>query len=146
MDDLVTWLRDIWDVRERELDEDERVARAADGIFDDRDLADELIGEGFDPELAEHVARWDPARVLRAVATERADISAKRRILELHAPFVDYQGRTICEHCANLCHSRSGLGCDDPDAPYPCDTVRLVALSLAERDGYRQEWRPGAPA
>jgi hypothetical protein len=60
----------------------------------------------------------------------------KQRILDLHAPApTNYvEGRYVpgeptglqCGHCAELCHSRSGLGCDSPDAPYPCETVQLL--------------------
>jgi hypothetical protein len=29
-----------------------------------------------------------------------------------------------------MCHSRSGLGCDDPEAPYPCPDILDVAAAL----------------
>lgn len=40
----------------------------------------------------------------------------------------DYAGRQheVCEHCIELCHSRSGLMCDEPDAQWPCETIKLV--------------------
>lgn len=69
-----------------------------------------------------------------------ADVRAKRAILDLHAPYVNRQGDVQCGHCMELCHSRSGLGCDDPDAPYPCETVTLTAQPYAGRDGWRPEW------
>lgn len=75
-----------------------------------------------------HIARHDPARVLAEVERGRRDLAAKRRMLHLHSPLADYKGRVQCEYCAGLCHSRSGLGCDDPaDAMYPCNTARLLA-------------------
>jgi hypothetical protein len=76
---------------------------------------------------ARFIALHDPAAVLRVVA-------AHRKILDLHASSeyrINYGGipRTVlqCEHCASLCHSGSGLSCDSPDAPYPCETVQIVA-------------------
>lgn len=97
--------------------------------------------------IGPHIARWDPARVL-------AEIDAKRRLIELHVPepsgYVNgvYQmapepaGEPFCSHCANLCHSSSGIMCHNPDAPWPCPTVRLLALPYADHPGYRKEWRP----
>lgn len=156
MDDLVAFVR-------RCVDEDERVAREAPGPAWVRAI--ERDGEpgkwrGVKAQLvtlppdkphplvvgtevarsdhywvAEHIALWDPARVL-------AEVEAKRRILDLHAPLADYKGRVQCEYCAGLCHSRSGLGCDDPaDAMYPCETVVLLAQPYAGHDGWREEWR-----
>ncbi|MCW2768535.1 MAG: hypothetical protein JWO11_4494 [Nocardioides sp.] len=180
MDDLATWLRAQLDEDERELDEDERVARSATQAawwhnrrkqwlgpeaFEayDQTKGEEFVGYGESPFSgcvaatgpadhpqsvadAEHIARWHPARVLARVATERAEVDAKRRVLDLHRPVPTgptwQPGPPQCEHCASLCHSRSGLACESPDAPYPCETVRLVALPFGERDGWREEWRP----
>ena len=103
--------------------------------------------EGIEPADAEHIARWDPARVL-------AEVEAKRRMLELHVPepsgYINgvYQmasepiGDPFCSHCANLCHSSSGIMCDNPDAPWPCPTVRILALPYADHPDYREQWRP----
>jgi len=129
MDESVTWLRACFDDEQRD----------ADGKHDQYacDLrALQTFGDcscGY------------PSRV-------RADLDAKRQIIELHSPepshyvngrfIFDEPGTPQCEYCASLCHSRSGLSCDDPDAPYPCDTVRLLALPYADRPGYRDEWRP----
>ena len=52
---------------------------------------------------------------------------ALQAIIDLHAPVADGEGRLQCQHCSGLCHSRSGLSCDDPDAPFPCETIRLIA-------------------
>lgn len=147
MDDLATFLR-------AQLDEDERVARAADSgrwLPEDKGITFEYRADDFHGGEAQarlvadtranqwHIANWDPARVL-------AEVDAKRRMLELHAPVASgsyiQPGPLQCEHCADQCHSRSGLGCDSPDAPWPCDTVRLLALPYADRPGYQEEWRP----
>lgn len=81
-DELVTWLR-------AQLEDDERVARTgqADGISQWIALEDGVVinadswrianatAEDDKREVAEHIARWDPARVL-------AEVDAKRRILD----------------------------------------------------------------
>lgn len=147
MDDLIAFIRSC-------LDDDERAARAAAVLpygsakwFAGAEGSVFGIDQGSDmhvrgavlslDDIGEHIARWDPARVL-------AEIDAKRKLLDLHAPFKSnwHRGVLQCDHCAELCHSRSGLGCDSPDAPYPCPTVRLIALPYADRPGYLEEWRP----
>jgi hypothetical protein len=95
-----------------------------------------LDGEEIEPQDARHIARHDPARVLREVA-------AKRRILAGHGP-----GSTIDDS--------NGKWRDDPanwDAPvtlctghewvaWPCETVRLLAAIWSDHPDYRAEWRP----
>ena len=143
VDELITWLR-------AQLDEDERVARAAsvgpwltkraDSVYADEttvvlqpgplpDWATLVVppqeegGEGIDPGNAEHIARWDPARVL-------AEIDAKRRILEIH-------------HHIECQHDRYGPDgdCAECGNEYPCETVHLLAQPYAGHDGWREEWQ-----
>jgi hypothetical protein len=140
-DDLITWLR-------AQLDDDERVAtdraRLAGDVWTAVEVAPgrwEVVGaggrgtvaQGLPQWEAEHIARHDPARVLRRVA-------ADRRILDLHEG--DHECSTI----------RRGV--DYEGVPYEeidnctwvldgdCSTVRLMALPHAARPGYREEWRP----
>ena len=131
MDDLVEWLR-------AQLDEDERIARAA--CWDDqsdvwsarppqasyeRYTVVDYLGDGVvvvTPENADadgvgqHVAEHDPARVLR-------EIDAKRQLV-----------RQLAEA--------------DTEAGYitgtftAWDALRLLALPYADRPGYREQWRP----
>jgi hypothetical protein len=137
MDDLIEFLR-------AQLDEDERVAREAttgpwrhnpdkhwrkpgtswfeEAVFAGPAGADATCvagtGETDDPQSmadAEHIARWDPVRVLARVA-------ADRRILELHS-----SPDPSCDACGWI---------------QPCETVRLLALPYADKEGYRPEWRP----
>lgn len=140
MDDLITFLRAC-------LDDDERVAREA--LHDDAvrpgQWTTEHHGMGREPNTchiaedrsghywsvahdvfipnAAHIARWDPARVL-------ADIDAKRRIIDEHS----LESNGACRVCT--------LGWSARPAAYPCPTVRLLALPYADREGYREEWRP----
>lgn len=93
--------RRLWVVGE--LGGDAAVERAAgEGMVNDF-----VAREMWDKD-AEHVSRWDPARVL-------AECEAKRRILELHRDLVDLDDRA---------------------------TLRYLALPYADREGYREEWRP----
>jgi hypothetical protein len=140
MDELVRWLGE-------QLDEDERIARAAtDGPWvaevsgetgncvipaDAQSTREyvartQLYAAAFD---AEHIARHDPARVLR-------EIDAKRRLVELHhAEQVEAINADGDE--------RSGYWCFECDGePFPCRTLRLLALPYADRPGYREEWAP----
>jgi hypothetical protein len=81
-----------------------------------------------------HIALNDPAFVL-------ADVAAKRRLLDLHEPIPSCSAGILqCRHCADLCHSGSGLSCDSPDAPYPCPTVRLLAASFAAHPDFDPAW------
>ena len=142
MVDLVEWLR-------AQLDEDERIARAASaGPWSTRwnGQDHELVAPSRTHPIAEwtytivtqepgastqrtecdtadadHIARHDPARVLR-------EVEAKRRLVALHA--------------------RAHHQCVTEDGPTqwhaadPCTTLHLLASPYADRPGYREEWRP----
>jgi len=93
-------------------------------------------GPGYiDPDAnAEHIARWDPARVL-------AECDAKLAILEQHPTGSGWDGDNfgcaVCETCAHYDHSGDLNG-----DPYPCKTLRHLALPYSDRPGYREEWKP----
>ena len=121
MDDLIAFLR-------TRLDEDEAVAKAADmpGVhprgpwqrYDNGRIED---ARGYTvakarPESSEHIARWDPARVL-------AEVDAKRRILDW------------CERMAHV-DGYGGLMARDARM-----IRRLLAQPYAEHPDYRPEWR-----
>jgi hypothetical protein len=149
MDELVQWLR-------AQLDEDERIARAASWTDDANawhaepspfgardsgqrwyveDAMDDGVVSRVDPVasddegVARHIAEHDPARVL-------LEIDAKRRIVECHEPWVAGNGDTICGRCGR--EHVDGR----PGGHFPCGTLRLLALPYADRTGYRDEWRP----
>jgi hypothetical protein len=134
---VIDWLR-------LQLDEDEQKASSASGEQWTNGLATTIhpdttvyrtvrrVGGGAHVHVtgsilaadAEHIARHDPARVLR-------EVEALRAIIDLHEPreYVTYLKHVTywqCGYCADLCHSRSGLGCDSPDAPWPCETAELL--------------------
>ncbi|MFB7278074.1 DUF6221 family protein [Streptomyces hydrogenans] len=60
------------------------------------------------------------------------DIDAKRRIIELHGPAeYEYADADVCSTC-----DRGG------PLPYPCPTLRLLALPFARHPDYAEAWRP----
>lgn len=119
MDELVVWLR-------AQLDEDERIARAAGGLewsrpedpgdpaaIRDSEHERVVCDEGWPSEGQEvHIAEWDPARALH-------EIDAKRRIVERYS--------WLREH---------------GDTGGTAWILPLLALPYADRPGYLDEWRP----
>lgn len=146
MDDLITFLR-------ARLDEDEQAALSwpegsrqwqtvggrklsyrndssemvtAIDVSNASSLWNEQIYVKYDLDDApEHIARHDPARVL-------AEVDAKRGLIELHeAADHEYADEPVC------------LSCDQGGPlPYPCPTLRLLALPFAEHPDYQDTWRP----
>ncbi|MER6380533.1 DUF6221 family protein [Streptomyces sp. NPDC001250] len=70
--------------------------------------------------LLTHVARHDPARVLR-------ELDAKQVLLAEH--------RTRNDGGCRTCREEAGL-------PSPCTTLRLLAVPFADHPGYDDSWRP----
>jgi hypothetical protein len=79
---------------------------------------------------AEHIARWDPARVL-------AEVEAKRRILDV---ILAYEAKIDGEW--GCCHSADAIGagrCPEID-PNEIHALRLLAQPYAGWPGWREEW------
>lgn len=122
--DLIEFLR-------ARIAEDEAVARGAFGddlgggwrARDDSGYLDDLDGaqitDGLQPDEAQHIAHWDPARVL-------AECEAKKRLLE--------QFRLRGDSVRATVRPTTGGVWDD--------LLRLLALPYAEHEDYREEWRP----
>lgn len=138
MDDLVAFLR-------ARLDEDEQIARDATGgpwvdefsavtghcvlppdALDAREYVAKTQLLAALPD-ARHIARHDPARVLR-------EVEAKRQLLDRHKPG-RYGECVTCDVGAQSCGC-CGWG------DFPCDTVRLLALPYAAHGDYREAWKP----
>ena len=72
------------------------------------------------------------------IAHARSDVpalvAAVQAVLAQHKCVESWRsGVYQCGHCAELCHSTSGLGCDDPiDAVWPCPTVAAIHQALGE--------------
>jgi hypothetical protein len=140
VDELLAFVR-------RCLDDDERVARETlsreaspwrpyEGTYGWAVATESggVIRDGdFDgPQVvAEHIARWDPQRVLD-------EVKAKRAILDEHPhePAAPWGTTEVTSIGCATCHDRSegviGKGW--------CRTVRLLAQPFAGYDGWREEW------
>jgi hypothetical protein len=133
-EDLIDWLR-------RQLDEDEEAARGAGGSTPSGRWAREaygcvidakqrlvVYGEGTPTrEEVEHIARHDPARVLR-------EVEAFRKIVDEHAPMAD----GYCQRCSQDEEQ------PQPDGWFvrsPCTTIKLLAAIFSGRPAFREEWR-----
>ncbi|MET7924705.1 DUF6221 family protein [Streptomyces sp. NPDC005349] len=119
IDGLVQWFGE-------QLDEDERIARAAHepnwstdgrrGVY--YGVEDSWMTDALTTADADHIAAHDPARVLR-------EIDAKREIIRQADLY--------------LCDSDPGCGYR---TKHGHSVLRLLALPYADRPGYREEWRP----
>ncbi|MEV7358190.1 DUF6221 family protein [Kitasatospora sp. NPDC091276] len=101
------------------------------------EIGTETIGTD-DRNVASHIARHDPARVM-------AEVDAKRRLLDLHGPLTLRGGAGArCFDTTTACRS-----CEPPQFPehaYPCATLRLLALPYADHPDYRPAWAPDVTA
>ena len=63
-------------------------------------------------------------------------VAAIESVLVMHKRVGSWRpGVYQCGQCAELCHSTSGLGCEDPiDAVWPCPTVTAIQSALGETD------------
>ena len=99
------------------------------------ELWDDEGALGMRDETAAHIARWDPARVL-------AECEAKRRIVELHEDGGNYSiggygGPVVTYIACSMCGTAG-----EYDEPWPCGTLRLLALPYVNHPDYQEEWRP----
>jgi Family of unknown function (DUF6221) len=110
------------------LDEDEAAARAAVHFdYGVKNWADD--GDPVDV----HIARHDPARVLR-------EVMAARAILDLHSPsypvtYPEPSGQPTC----GVCHAG---GWDWEPEKWPCPTVRALVAVYSDHPDYDQGWAP----
>jgi hypothetical protein len=139
VDELVAFVR-------RCLDEDERMAQAAAELAETADWwasAEGKVNDANAPgyrnllggehawsldEIGEHIARWDPARVL-------AEVEAKRRILDAGAP------RREREETGEYLHFGNWSSCsDDCAGTVWWEILKLLAQPYAGQDGWQEEW------
>lgn len=157
MTDLVEWLR-------AQLDEDERIARAAADTYGGSEqwrilrLTDEDYGTEWSLEIADrvipaglpgddedplrvdelhHIARHDPARVLRQVKAYR-EILAEHRIKRADdwEPW-DRNFDESRDFGCSTCHFDRDLG---THAWGYCNTLRALASIYSHRPGFKPEW------
>ncbi|HMH90612.1 MAG TPA: DUF6221 family protein [Streptosporangiaceae bacterium] len=74
-------------------------------------------------EMAAHIARHDPARVLR-------EVTAGRRILELHLPDEDSPDADPDEPRCQRCQ----------ESAWPCSTLRALAAIWSDHPDYDPAW------
>jgi hypothetical protein len=75
-----------------------------------------------DRDLTEHIATWDPARVL-------AEIAAKRVVLDAHTKLTGaVSGDTWCT-------------CQDLHETWPCITLRALATVWNAHEDFDESWR-----
>ncbi|MEW2567645.1 DUF6221 family protein [Streptomyces sp. NPDC047070] len=135
MDDLVQWYGE-------QLDEDERIAQAATSgpwnrmgqrVLDSSPPSDRLgvgmaVGHAAASadfnETADHIAAWDPARVL-------LEVEADRRLL---ATYTDAQATVDAIAHPDMYDVGRAQGLKE--------AVRYRTLRFDSRPGYREEWRP----
>jgi hypothetical protein len=88
------------------------------------DMLARLFNHNESDPVIHHLARYDPARVLREVA-------AKRAIIGLHRPsFSPADG------------DYTGIDCMEDDDSWPCQTLHHVAAIWSDHPDYRAEWAP----
>ncbi|MFB6776511.1 DUF6221 family protein [Streptomyces sp. NPDC056352] len=83
--------------------------------------------------LTPHIARHDPARVLR-------EVEAKRQTINRHSPVPGSDGQA---HDTTICDACSAYDREDGvqvGQQYPCDTIRLLTLPYADHPDYRSDW------
>lgn len=122
MDDLVQFLRD-------RLDEDDHGARTAAELQEAEwrcpstgvvDFGSDLLATG-DRDVAYHIVRHDPARVL-------AEVEAKRQLVDKYVEVADNDVNEV-EYANGWANA---LG----------EAVRLLALPYADHPEFKPEWRP----
>ena len=140
-------MNDLADFLLARLGEDERDARKAgsrkwgsinrgwDSSYQ-RDIA--ALGDGPTERLFpvpynydEHVARWSPARVL-------AECEAKRRMLDRDD---GHTNNWMSDLDTDPDSRVFGSFCLLDREPWPCSTVRLLALPYADHEQFKEEWR-----
>lgn len=88
------------------------------------DFWERIQVRGARAELAEHVVRWDPARVL-------AEITAKRRTLARHSR---------CGSGVGWCDD-GGHGIEPDEGPGGCNDLLDLAAPYADHPDYDPAWR-----
>jgi hypothetical protein len=139
----------IVDFLNARLTEDERLAReASQGIGDgqwgtglERQVRSARLALVAETAVPHHIARHDPARVLR-------EVTAKRAIAREHGPSGKHTtvwewselGHWCPECAAEPCRQLNNCPiCGGDDG---CRTVRLLAAIYGDHPDYREEWRP----
>ena len=126
MSELVVFLK-------ARLDDDERVAKGAERTST-ADWIQAVLRSPFDFRTNDHIARHDPARVLR-------EVEAKRRILARHKPGDPSTNAWAAPWCEG-CGYEGSLSYPRTEHIDECPELRDLAIAYADHPDYREEWRP----
>lgn len=72
-------------------------------------------------------------RDVEGLRRRRAELRAKRAIVELHQGLADIWGFHGCLTCGNVADTTAG---------YPCPTIRALAAVYDDHPRYDEAWRP----
>jgi len=89
------------------------------------------VGGYVHPGAGEHITRHDPARVL-------AECKAKRAIMEMHGSVHDVGWKSGEANDYLWCGSCGSI--DDAPEPFPCATLKALAVVYADHLDYDQAW------
>jgi Family of unknown function (DUF6221) len=120
LDEDAAAARDAYYEGQRWITEEEGVYR-----YPDDDL--DLVHYANRKTDARHIARWDPARVLR-------EVEAKRAVLAEHQ---SEPMRNVAWNGCKVCRDPSGW-----PQPWPCHTLRHIIAVYSDHPDYQQEWKP----
>jgi len=133
MSDLVAFLR-------ARLDEDEAVARSSADAFRFMQGGDYsgvwTCGQkSHYPEVDQHIARWDPVRVL-------AEVAAKRAVLDLHQ-LIQRDHMVFDPNDESAVRPIEIIPTDDCNAcdGWPCPTLLALAQPFADHPDFDPAWR-----
>lgn len=99
------------------------VIRDGDLFVGTEPLPDEPIVQTWDGRVAQHIARHDPARVLR-------EVEAKRAIAAEHSAHYPREGSPYIDPAQ--------LRCDIDHQEWPCKTVRALAAVWSDHADYEE--------
>ena len=89
------------------------------------------VEKTYSQGVAEHIARHDPARVLRQAGITRALVAGHTR-----DDWFEFADETTgsCKACSNYCPECRSL------VRWPCGTLRLIASIWSDHPDYLPEW------
>ncbi|MCW2300717.1 DUF6221 family protein [Rhodococcus erythropolis] len=94
---------------------------------------------GHTAEQADHIARHDPARILREVAAKRA-VVVEHKLVPAKNVWGESTGGFGCELCDST--PDLDLGGIEIERSDGCKTLRTLAVIFSDHPDFDEEWRP----